>query len=88
MAAAAAEAGSSAFIAAMNSTPTKTGVKGSDVYTEAGVGDDRVALFQQLVRGLDRKSIRRILYNAPEEHLVDYLVMAFQTRDVPGWCGR
>lgn len=76
-----------AFVAAMNSTPTKAGVKGSDVYTEAGVGDSRVALFQQLVRGLDRKEIRRVLYNAPEEHLVDYLVMAFQTRDVRGGKG-
>lgn len=76
-----------AFVAAMNSTPTKAGVKGSDVYTEAGVGDSRVVLFQQLVRGLDRKEIRRILYKAPEEHLVDYLVMAFQTRDVRGGKG-
>ena len=76
-----------AFVAAMNSAATKAGVKGSDVYTEVGVGDQRVVLFQMLVRGLSHKEIRRILYNAPEEHLVDYLVMAFQTRDVRGGKG-
>ena len=45
-------AAAGSFVQAMNAPGLrKTGVKGSDVYTEEGVGDGRVALFQQLVRG-------------------------------------
>ena len=39
-----------AFVKAMDTPLTKEGVKGSDVYTEDGVGDPRVVLFTQLVR--------------------------------------
>lgn len=73
------------FIEAMNTT--KAGVKGSDVYTEAGVGDMRVALFQTLVRGLTQKDVRRFIRSAPEDHRTDLVVMAFQTRDVRGGKG-
>jgi len=58
-----------AFVTAMNNPLTHTGVNGSDVYTEAGVGDPRVALFAQLVRGVSfdyidglmQKSLRLVL---------------------------
>jgi hypothetical protein len=81
-----------AFVAAMNTPLTKAGVKGSDVYTEAGVGDYRVALFQQLVRGCSAGYIDAQVRNAfagstDEEVLRDYAVMAFQTRDVRGGKG-
>ena len=82
-----------AFVSAMNSpltAGTKEGVKGSDVYTEEGVGDLRVALFTQLVRGLDEGSIdtlvRKILPLGPD-FVSDLIVMAFQTRDVRGGKG-
>lgn len=76
-----------AFIEAMNSICTKTGVKGSDVYTEEGVGDNRVALFQMLVRDLEQREVRKYIRSAPEEHKEDFVVMAFQTRDVRGGKG-
>ena len=83
-----------AFVAAMNSPPhpagTKLGVKGANVYTEEGVGDLRVALFTQLVRGLDETSIinlvNKIVPLGPE-YLKDLIIMAFQTRDVRGGKG-
>jgi hypothetical protein len=81
-----------AFVAAMNTPLTKAGVKGSDVYTEAGVGDDRVALFQQLVRGCSATYIkdqvaRAFMVTPQNDVLRDYAVMAFQTRDVRGGKG-
>lgn len=76
-----------AFVEAINSIETKAGVKGSDVYTEEGVGDNRVALFQMLVRGLEQREIRKYIRSAPEEHKEDFVVMAFQTRDVRGGKG-
>lgn len=86
-----------AFIAAMDtvcndtlqsySIETKVGVKGSDVYTEEGVDDNRVALFQMLVRGLEQREIRKYIRSAPEEYKEDFVVMAFQTRDVRGGKG-
>lgn len=71
---------------------TKLGVKGSDVYTEAGVGDARVALFTRLVRGLSTTEIEAALRAAArlpnsDELLRDFAVMAFQTRDVRGGRG-
>ena len=85
---------SSAFVNAMNAPAlTKHGVKGSDVYTEEGVGDLRVSLFQKLVRGLDVAEIRRVVHQAFQrpgasvEFLVDFAVMAFQTRDIRGGKG-
>lgn len=83
-----------AFISAMNSAPlTKLGVKGSDVYTEEGVGDLRVALFQQLVRGVEATYVQDIVHKAfknpvaSSETLRDYAVMTFQTRDIRGGKG-
>jgi hypothetical protein len=76
---------SSSFIEAMNTM--KIGEKGSDVYTEEGVGDNRVVLFKSLVRGMAQKDIRRLIRSAPEEHKVDMVVMAFQTRDIRGGKG-
>jgi hypothetical protein len=81
-----------AFVAAMNTPLTKEGVKGSDVYTEDGVGDGRVALFQQLVRGCTESYIHNSIAKAfsltnNNTVLRDYTVMAFQTRDVRGGKG-
>ena len=81
-----------AFVAAMNTPLTKAGVKGSDVYTEAGVGDMRVALFQQLVRGCTAKYIkeqveRAFIVTPDNDVLRDYAVMAFQARDIRGGKG-
>jgi len=75
-----------AFVSAMNSPPTRThGVKGANIYTEAGVGDLRVSLFTQLVRGanLFQDILRRCLAKYPE----DTCVLAFQTRDIRGGKG-
>jgi hypothetical protein len=85
---------SGAFVAAMSAPGlTKAGVKGSDVYTEDGVGDGRVALFQQLVRGCSATYIHEAVVKAfsvkdvSEDVLRDYFVMAFQTRDIRGGKG-
>jgi hypothetical protein len=82
------------FVQAMNALPlTKSGVKGSDVYTKEGVGDLRVALFQLLVRGCTSETIQSCIYQAFNNPLVtndmlcDYVVMAFQTRDIRGGKG-
>jgi hypothetical protein len=74
-----------AFIEAMNKT--KAGVKGSDVYTEEGVGDQRVALFQMLVRGLEQRDVRKYIRSSTDEFKEDFVVMAFQTRDIRGGKG-
>jgi hypothetical protein len=86
------------FVAAMSAPDlTKQGVKGSDVYTEAGVGDLRVSFFTMLVRGLGRAELtaqvnkfyevwRRDPVQA-KEYVRDLLVIAFQTRDVRGGKG-
>lgn len=76
-----------AFVKAMDNIETKIGVKGSDVYTEEGVGDHRVALFQMLVRGLEQREVRKYIRSEPEEYKIDLVVMAFQTRDVRGGKG-
>ena len=80
-----------AFVAAMNSPDhIKQGVKGSDVYTEEGVGDLRVTLFTQLVRGLHREEIHKnVAQILPKgvEYVRDLIVMAFQTRDIRGGKG-
>lgn len=81
-----------AFVTAMSSPLTKSGVKGSDVYTEEGVRDGRVALFQQLVRKCDESYIQTAVSKAftsstDNAVLRDYAVMAFQTRDVRGGKG-
>lgn len=83
---------SMAFVAAMSAPETKTqGVKGSDVYTEAGVGDLRVTLFTQLVRGCQLvdidSSVDRIVASGDLEKLKDLAVIVFQTRDVRGGKG-
>ena len=80
-----------AFIAAMNSSSQKIGVKGSDVYTESGVGDLRVTLFTQLVRNCLSSDIEsfvdRIVALGNMEQLKDLAVIIFQTRDVRGGKG-
>jgi hypothetical protein len=81
-----------AFVAAMNSPPIHgVGVKGSNVYTEAGVGDVRVSLFTMLVRDYESAKITRIVgdifKNGSEEMIRDLIVMAFQTRDIRGGKG-
>lgn len=76
-----------AFVAAMNTPKTKVGVNGEEVLTEAGVGDSRVSLFTMLNRGLEDSYIESKIASAPAEHLEDYFVMAFQTRDIRGGKG-
>jgi hypothetical protein len=66
-------------------------VKGSDVYTSAGVGDARVALSTQLVRGADAASIaaqvKALLSSGSNQMITDAIVMAFHARDVRGGKG-
>jgi hypothetical protein len=83
-----------AFVHAMNSAfqPTKKGANGADVYTEEGVGDERVSLFTMLNRGLDEKYIHDSITNyvhriPPVDAICDLFVMAFQTRDIRGGKG-
>jgi hypothetical protein len=74
---------------------TKIGVKGSDVYTAEGVGDPRVALSVQLVRGAENTTIeeglQKILSSDTlgpmDVRLLDAFLMAFQTRDLRGGKG-
>lgn len=74
-----------AFVNAMNSSTRTHGVKGANTYTEEGVGDLRITLFTQLVRGanLFHDVLRRCLAKYPE----DTCVLAFQTRDIRGGKG-
>ena len=78
-----------AFVQAMNSL--KLGVNGADVYTEVGVGDDRVALFTMLNRGLEadymQQHVHTIHAKNDTEWMRDLWVMAFQTRDIRGGKG-
>ena len=76
------------FISAMNACPTKKlGVKNSDVYTEEGLNDIRVSLFQMLVRNCSPVYIYNIIQSADEKYIRDLVVMAFQTRDIRGGKG-
>lgn len=82
-----------------NSPPlTKQGIKGSDVYTEEGVGDLRVSLFQMLVRNCEPEYIQeniQKLFNQSADLSIDafnfllrdFVVMTFQTRDIRGGKG-
>lgn len=81
-----------AFVAAMNQPDlTKEGVKGSDVYTEAGVGDPRVVLFTQLVRDQTQdyidQCVEKIINMNSVGAIEDLIVMIFQTRDIRGGKG-
>ncbi len=80
-----------AFVNAMGTPLTKEGVKGSDVYTEDGVGDPRVVLFTQLVRDQTESYIDMCVEDIIETNnaqmLIDLAVMTFQTRDVRGGKG-
>ena len=67
-----------------------TGAKGSDVYTDGGVGDPRLALNTKLVRGVRPESIAdqyELILSGPDAYLRDGVVMAFQARDVRGGKG-
>jgi len=78
-----------AFVQAMNSL--KLGVNGADVYTEVGVGDDRVTLFTMLNRGLEADYIQNHVHTIHARNdskwIQDLWVMAFQTRDIRGGKG-
>jgi hypothetical protein len=80
-----------AFVAAMSAPElTKVGVNGEEVYTEAGVGDRRLALFTMLIRGLERSYIAeqvKAMNLEDPKILEDLFVMAFHTRDVRGGKG-
>ena len=72
-------------------TMTAIGVKGSDVYTAAGVQDERVALSALLTRGVTSETIKplidAIIAKNDTTQLEDLFVLAFQTRDVRGGKG-
>ena len=78
-----------AFVQAMNAL--KLGANGADVYTEVGVGDDRVSLFTMLNRGLEADYIQQHVHTIhaknDTEWMRDLWVMAFQTRDIRGGKG-
>lgn len=80
-----------AFVAAMNQPViTKVGVNGSDVQTEEGQGDARVAFQTMLNRDLERSTIQkqvRTLLGGTLEQQCDLLVLTFQTRDIRGGKG-
>jgi hypothetical protein len=67
------------------------GVKGSDVYTDGGVGDPRVALNTKLVRGaapaVVEEGLKAVLAMGTDQAVKDAVVMAFQARDVRGGKG-
>lgn len=71
----------------------KQGVKGADVYTEEGVGDKTLVLYQMLVRNSSPIYIEEAIHTAftdpstTDSQLKDYLVLAFQTRDIRGGKG-
>lgn len=68
-----------------------TGVKGSAVYTAAGVGDPRVVLSIKCVRGAAAADLvaahDEVLERGTEEYIMDAALMAFQARDVRGGKG-
>lgn len=75
----------------MDSGETKVGVKGSDVYTEEGVGHPLVALFTMLVRDGEagmKESLKKIFAKGGgAAYMKDLFVLAFQTRDIRGGKG-
>ena len=75
----------------MMTATTAIGVKGSDVYTAAGVQDERVALSALLTRGVRSETIKplidTIIAKDDLNQLEDLFVLAFQTRDVRGGKG-
>jgi hypothetical protein len=75
----------------MMTATTAIGVKGSDVYTAAGVQDERVALSALLTRGVTSETIKplidAIIAKDDLNQLEDLFVLAFQTRDVRGGKG-
>jgi hypothetical protein len=75
----------------MMAATTAIGVKGSDVYTAAGVQDERVALSALLNRGVSSEVIKplidAIIAKDEPNQLEDLFVLAFQTRDIRGGKG-
>lgn len=75
----------------MMAATTAIGVKGSDVYTAAGVQDERVALSALLNRGVSAQTIKplidAIIAKDESNQLEDLFVLAFQTRDIRGGKG-
>jgi hypothetical protein len=71
--------------------PWTQGPKGSDAYTDDGVGDARVALSVKLVRKANPQDLKagllRILSSGSDEAIRDAVVMAFHARDVRGGKG-
>lgn len=90
---------SSPFLDAMDASALQAenatkrlGENGAPEYTVAGVGDPRVALFAQLVRGLSNNDLDDLVHGIEEKYeathdvnlLVDLIVIAFQTRSTRG----
>jgi hypothetical protein len=80
-----------AMSASIGPVLTKKGVNGSDVYTDEGVGDDRVVLFTQLVRKQEKKYIQdlvqKLIDTKDSGKLMDIIIMTFQTRNIRGGKG-
>jgi len=69
-----------------------SGMKGSDVYTVAGLGNNLVAVSALLVRSVDMIKLTDILteiFKKPltKKEIEDIMVLAFQTRDIRGGKG-
>jgi hypothetical protein len=80
------------FIQAMNAPSlTKTGVNGSHVYTEEGVGHPLVSFSTMLVRGLSdtyiQKAVKTVMDSGDKDMIRDLWVLAFHTRDIRGGKG-
>ena len=92
------DAVTSAFLSAMDEAPKRVlDEKCEESLSEWGVGDQRLAMFFKLCRGLGRPALNEFVRNVvgeaikrgrgghPEQELqgyVDLMVMAFQTRDI------
>lgn len=74
-----------------DSGPMTTGVKGSDVYTDSGVGCPIIALSTKLVRSANapelREQFREIILHGTDSQFRDAITLLFQTRDVRGGKG-
>ena len=75
----------------VHSSPGTKGVKGADIVTTHEVGDARVALSNQLVRGVKTETImdgmEDILLEETNEAIEDAVLMTFQARDIRGGKG-
>lgn len=80
------------FLVVYQMAATMIGVKGSDVYTASGVGNEMVSLSALLVRGVAQDTVKKAVSDLVEgldskEEVEELMVLAFQTRDIRGGKG-